>query len=207
LGAQRYEQVYAASEFGSSPITITGLAFRPDASTGSAFASTLANVTIKLSTTPATIQGISPTYAANEGGDLTTVFGGALSLSSSFMGPAAGPKNFDIIIPLQTSFLYNPALGNLLLEVQNFGGGSTTQFDAVGGGSSGLVSRVFNTDGNASAASGTTEVGGGLVTEFVTGSVTAVPEPATLALFGAGLAGLAGPSALRRRRKTKTLTA
>ena len=30
LSSQRYEQVYSATEFGSGPLLITGLAFRPD---------------------------------------------------------------------------------------------------------------------------------------------------------------------------------
>jgi hypothetical protein len=32
--SQRYEQVYGARDFGSSPLLITGLAFRPDAQFG-----------------------------------------------------------------------------------------------------------------------------------------------------------------------------
>jgi hypothetical protein len=34
------------------------------------------------------------------------------------------------VITLLTPFLYDPALGNLLLDVRNFSGGLTTQFDA-----------------------------------------------------------------------------
>jgi len=45
-----------------------------------------------------------------------------LSLSSQFSGPAGGPKNFDISIPLQTPFSYNRAHGNLLIDIRNFSG-------------------------------------------------------------------------------------
>ena len=55
---------------------------------------------------------------------------GPLALSSAFTGPTGGPKDFDIVINFTTPFLYNPFLGNLLLDVRNFGGGLTTQFDA-----------------------------------------------------------------------------
>jgi hypothetical protein len=37
FSSERYEQVYESSDFGSSPLLITGLAFRPDAQVGSAF--------------------------------------------------------------------------------------------------------------------------------------------------------------------------
>jgi len=46
LSSERYEQVYSATQFGSGPLLITGLAFRPDANTGAAFSTTLSNVSI-----------------------------------------------------------------------------------------------------------------------------------------------------------------
>src|SRR5947209_18455395 len=51
----RFEQLYIASDFGSSPLTITGIAFRPDVTSGAGapFSTTLSSVTIKLSTTSA----------------------------------------------------------------------------------------------------------------------------------------------------------
>jgi hypothetical protein len=111
-------------------LLITGLAFRPDAFTGAAFSTTLSNVSIFLTTTTNAPDALSSTFANNEGADKTLVHSGSLSLSSADTGPAGGPKAFDIVINLTTPFLYNPGSGNLLLEVQNFGGGTTTFFDA-----------------------------------------------------------------------------
>jgi hypothetical protein len=194
--SQRYEQVYSATQFGSGPLLITGLAFRPDATFGAAFSTTLSNVSIFLMTTTNAPDALSPTFANNEGADKTLVHSGPLSLSSADTGPAGGPRAFDIVINLTTPFVYNPASGNLLLEVQNFGGGTTTQFDAqatLGD----PVSRVFTTDSNgANDASGITDTGG-LVTEFLI-APAAVPEPASIILFGAAALMFA---ATRRRKR------
>src|SRR5262249_18592996 len=108
-----------------------------------------------------------------------------LSLSSSFTGPPNGPKAFDILITFATPFLYDPALGNLLLDVRNFSGGSTTVFDAQSSPTPDPISRVFSL-----SSLGVNDPTGvvnsdGLVTKFVT--LTPVPEPSSLLLLGVGL--------------------
>ncbi len=192
LLSQRYQQVYAASQFGGGGL-ITQIIFRPDAFAGQAFTSTLPDIQIDLSTTSAGDDGLSTTYANNVGADDTVVFTrGSLTLSSAFTGPPDGPKDFDIIITLTTPFLYNPALGNLLLDVRNYGGGSTTFFDAAfttGDGSS----RLFNSDVNSGTGSTDTEA---LVTGFVI-----VPEPGTAMLLSGGGTLLALFGGCRRRQR------
>jgi hypothetical protein len=177
FSSQRYQQVYDSSQFSSlgGPVLIHQILFRPDAFTGAAFSSTLPSIQIDLSTTSATPASLSTTYANNVGADDRVVFGpGPLSLSSSFTGPPGGPKAFDIVINLTTPFLYNPANGNLLMDVRNFLGGATTQFDSIS--SSTVTGRVWNSDVN--APTGTIAGDAGLVTEF--GFGPAVPEPSTL---------------------------
>src|SRR5713226_7983258 len=177
LTSQRYQQVYAASQFGGGGL-ITQIVFRPDAIAGQAFTSTLPDIQIDLSTTSAADDALSSTYADNVGADDTVVFvRGPLTLSSAFTGPPDGPKDFDIIITLTTPFFYNPALGNLLLDVRNFGGGSTTSFDAVFVTGDG-VSRVYNQDVNSGTGSTDTL---GLVSGFII-----VPDPGSAALLLAG---------------------
>lgn len=190
---QRYQQVYGSSEF-SSPVLITGITFRPDAQQGGAFASFLPNVQIDLSTTLLGPDALSTTFANNVGADNVTVFSGGLNLSSADTGPVAGPKDFDIAIVFSTPFLYNPALGHLLLDVRNFGGGLTTQFDShVAFGDA--ISRVFTNDANGLVGGADTT---GLVTEF---QVQQVPEPSTFLLVSGII--VAAARRIRRVRRSR----
>lgn len=187
---QRYQQVYAAAEFGATPLLITGMAFRPDMFVGAAFGPTiLSSVSISLSTTAAAVDALSTTFANNIGADVTLVRSGPLTLSSADTG--AGPRDFDIVITFTTPFSYNPALGNLLLDVLNFNNDVTTSFDAHDAADG--ISRIFTVGTGVNSPTANQVDSIGLVTQFIT---TSVPEPATLALLGFGLAGLA---AVRRR--------
>lgn len=124
LSSQRYQQVYSAGQFAAVPGGgyITQIIFRPDTgSHGSAFSSTLGSMTIQLSTTTAGPDGLNTTFANNIGTNAVTVYYGSLPLNSACTGPANGPKDFDIAINLKTPFFYNPAQGNLLMDVWNGG--------------------------------------------------------------------------------------
>ena len=198
----RYQQVYAASEFSAAtgPTLITQIAFRPDAASGGAFSTTFANVQFDLSTTSKQPNFLSANFASNVGADDRMVRSGSLTLSSAFTGPAAGPKDFDVIVTLTTPFVYDPAAGNLLLDIRKFSAeGIGQQLDAVDG--SGVSSRAYSYDVN--DANGLIGAFYGeqtaLVTQF-TFSGAAVPEPGNLApLFGVGVTG-AGIF-LRRKKK------
>ena len=189
----RYQQVYAASQFADSAL-ITRIAFRPDATFGGAFSEMIANIQIDLSTTSATPDGLSSTFASNVGADDKVVYTGALGISTSFTGPAGGPKSFDIIINLTTPFFYSPSLGNLLLDVRNFSGPSlitclsgpcTDALDAEATfGDS--VSRIWSPIGDGSFPLVGQDTGG-LVTQF-----TIVPEPGTFSLFAISILWLGG---------------
>ena len=169
LSSQRYQQVFAASEFLSllGPQFITQIAFRPDAQLGNAFSSTISSIQINLSTTSAAPDNLSTTFANNVGPDDTVVFSGSLALSSVFTGPESGPKDFDIVIDLQTPFLYNPAAGNLLLDIRNFSGGFATWLDAQffnGDSVSRIVTQMAGGDSPTANFSDTL----GIVTQFIT---------------------------------------
>jgi hypothetical protein len=100
-------------------------------------------------------------------------------------GPAGGPKDFTVNFSI-TPFIYDPAAGNLLMDVRasEAGGGISAFLDAESG--SPFTSHV---DAPSIAAASGDPFSTGLVTQF---QFTAVPEPLTLVLFllGALLVGL-----------------
>lgn len=187
VSSMRYQQAFNSSEFSalSGPSLLTQIAFRPDDATGNAFSSTLPNIQINLSTTSGSPDTLSTTFATNVGSDDLIVFSGALMLSSADTAGPGTTRVFDIVINLSTPFLYDPSLGDLLLDVRNFEAGFTTPFDAhtVPLDS---ISRVLSGDVN-SPTGGSDSLG--LVAQF-TFQVQEVPEPAGLALIAIALAGL-----------------
>jgi len=186
--SQRYQQLYQAGEF-PGPMLITGMDFRLD-SQDDPFSSTLPSIQIDLAT--AVGASLNTTFANNVGPDDTTVFAkGLLALSSAGTGPADGPKDFDIHIQFTTPFFYDPSKGSLLLDVRNFGGGSSAQFDAVSS-SGDSVSRVASFDVDDPSGPADTI---GLVTRF---DFVAVPEPATGAIAGLAIAALFARRLVRR---------
>ena len=175
----RYQQVYNAGEFSAlaGPFVIRQIAFRPNYSSGNAFMGNIASIQINLSTTAKAADQLSPRFSENIGADETIVYSlGPLALSSSDtdLGNAYA---FDIVITLTQPFTYDPANGNLLLDVQNFSGSYATPLDAQKSPTDG-VSRVYATDVN--AATGTADTLG-LTTQFLSSIGHTVAGTVTLA--------------------------
>jgi hypothetical protein len=172
----RYQQVFNASDFliGSREGGyIEQLSFRPDRQLGNGFLTTFPNIQINLSTATRSADGLSSVFGANTGLDETVVYSGALTLQGT-------PGSFSLTyIDLQQPFLYDPDVGNLLLDVRLSQGTPTSYFDAteVAGDS---VSRVWALDVNSPSGQADTL---GLITGF---SITPIPEPSVGLLFGIG---------------------
>ena len=149
----RIQEVYGAQNFAvTDALHITELRYRPDTTYGRAFSTIVGNIEIRLSTTTRAPDGLSEGYAQNPGPDETLVHSGALAISSQFIGPPGEPKNFDIIIPLQTPFTYNPAAGNLLVDIRNFTGSSASLLGGLGDISTDWSSRLGGALGNATGS-------------------------------------------------------
>ena len=185
-GFNRYQQVFASSEFGalSRPELITSIAIRQLGTNTSPVSSSFSNVLISLSTTPDSPDALSTTFAANQGSDLTIVHNGPLTFSG---GSHSGVQPFDISFGLTAPFLYNPAAGNLLLDVQYISGETQDIWSADGVFAAGdSVSRIFAQGANAATGSADTF---GWVAEF-NASPAPVPVPAAVWLLGSAIGGL-----------------
>jgi PEP-CTERM motif len=159
----RYQQVYAASNFGG-PVSISGITFFNTQLPGAIFET--ANYTFRLSTSNFTVNNLNiANLNANPGPD-------AKFFATVPLTGLTG-SNFTISgVP----FPYNPAHGDLLVDITRTGqvvNSSSGHLDTMNGTSGGLFSRAHNYD---SAFENF-----GLVTRF-----TVVPEPSTLFLLGIG---------------------
>jgi hypothetical protein len=175
-----YQQVYSSGSF-LGPMTITDIVFYHTIYVGGNFRP--GSYALSLSTTSRPVNGLDTVdFDSNLGPDNQLFWSGALN------GPAPAPE----VVFLGVPFTYDPALGNLLLDIRVSGateGNWGLALDARDGDAGGLFSRAHNF--------GSAFENWGLVTGFSYGEVV-IPEPATLSLLGLGLAAFAF---LRRRQE------
>lgn len=190
---REYQQVYDQGAF-SGPITITGLEFFNTQYNSGATATDSGTWTISLSSTSADSNSLSSTFANNLGGDNTQVFSGNLAQPWAF--------GDTLVITFATPFTYNPANGNLLMDVNVSGAsspGGHVYFDATS--ATTVMGRVYDYGSGPVVDSKF-----GLVTGFLN-TATSVPEPGNLALFGLGVALLTlGGYATRKRQRVAAPT-
>ena len=191
----RYQQVFDTSQFSRlnpGGGLINRMAFRGHGP-GVPFTGTVAQLQVNLSTTSKTPDGLSSTFAENVGSDDTQVFSGSLPTAVTFTGDAT---NFEVVVNFTTPFFYNPAKGNLLLDVRNSQGGvevppNDQELDGTSA-SGDSVSRVYNygdvTAANAGQTGGVDEKDSyGLITKFNAINAVSRKIHGTVGTFDIGL--------------------
>ena len=159
-----YQQVYTSAAF-AGPTTLSSLTLYNWGLGGNSLVIG-GTYSVYLSTTSAAVDGLNGTNLALNRGPDWTVFGSFLA------GTDTNPSITINGIP----FSYNPANGNLLLEIFGLG-----------------QANICNGCGNSYMAVDTS----GSVGSRALAYTTAIPEPGTLVMFGSGIIGLAG--LLRRK--------
>jgi hypothetical protein len=186
-----YQQAYSHTAF-PGVITITNLEFYYAAVFGGSSVMIDGDYGIWLGTSANPYNALSANQVANRSADWTLVDSFTVSSNGCDFNPVC-------TINLATPFTYNPANGDLLLEViasnqaniPNGSGNGYMESDDTGS----LMWRNWCL-GASDCASGNVDANG-LVTTFSTG--TSVPEPGTFVMLGSGLIGFA--SVLRRKFK------
>ena len=178
----RAMRIFDASQFAavSGPSLLTQFAWRPDMNLGQS-GPRFVTLQIYASTTTRSVDGLSMTFADNLGADNTLVFNGTLTWSTANLPGPGNTRQFDIVFPLTTPFLYDPAAGNLLLDTQLSGNGESITLDTVVGNP---TAREIVNPTSSNAVTATFVAPAVQVTQF-----TFVPEPtvAVSVLFGLGL--------------------
>ncbi len=177
----REQQIYDASQFGalSRPSLLTQFAWRPDTIPGPSGPRSF-TLQIHAATTTRSVAGLSTTFADNLGANNTLVFDGTVNATTGNLPGPGNTRQFDYVFTLTTPFLYDPAAGNLVLDLQFEANGSAIRIDLVSGDPT--VREVAN--GFSSTGTSGSSLPFAKPTQF-----TFVPEPATGALLGLGAAG------------------
>jgi len=163
VSISREQTVYDASEFPAYPIIIDEIRWRPDVIAGGPITSTVSNIQVNLSTSTKKPDQLDSVFSQNIGADDTVVFSGAMIVDSSFITLSDGTKAFDIDLPLQTPFLFDPSRGNLLIDLHDFTGCGATLYNSSAPGVVDAVSRVFNSSSANATTASASDSGGGVI--------------------------------------------
>ena len=172
--SSRYQQVYSSAAF-PGPIQISEIEFY-QSTTGDL---NIGSFEFYLSTTSSPVNGLDTHFDSNLGAD-NSLFAIVFFTGAHSFGPS-------VLSISGTPFLYNPALGNLLLDIIIPGGATRPAPDGFPPAFHDSAFFFASTSGVFSRAHNFGEQFENL--GLVTGFNTVIPEPLSLNLLGAGLAG------------------
>ncbi|MBB6053134.1 hypothetical protein [Armatimonas rosea] len=165
----RYQQIFDANQFPASPggILISKIAFRPGFAQES-FRRKITSIQFNLSTTKQSLNGLDAAFSRNIGGNEAVVYRGSITFRASVTN-RKGAFNYDILVTLEKPFLYNPADGNLLLDIRDFTGDGIAFFVAS---TVDATTRLVYADTNPTLAQAGRVQPGGMITQFTYTPVT-----------------------------------
>ena len=189
----RSQTVYGSTDFAgiAGPVLlITELSYSAPSWSGRVpIDVTVPSVEIRMSTTPKNPDGLSAVFSENIGPNQTVVYSGPLHFYET------EAEKYDIHVPI-TPFLYDPAAGNVLVDIFNYAPISSRPPDWVVDAAYRPGDSVSEVGGKATDSSGFSGTGGVMV-RF---TYTPIPEPSTWALLATGAIGLAITRWVSRRK-------
>lgn len=128
----RMQQVFGAGHLPAKPVMLTGMRYRLDAAQGPVD-QVIPGFWLALSTTTKTPGGLSAVFAENTGADQTVVYEGDYRIKVDAVPEGPGPRPFNVLIEFAKPFLYNPAQGNLLVDLRASPPAGTVHLDGCAG--------------------------------------------------------------------------
>ncbi|MCA3007540.1 MAG: PKD domain-containing protein [Phycisphaerales bacterium] len=195
VAAARLLYIYDSSHFTANgvnaPVLISQIRWRANATTAT-WTGSSGVVQLDLSTAPIDFQNISATWNANHGLNRATVYSGPLAIPAG-SSTAGVPGPFHVTITFNTPFLYDPAVGDLVIDTIHSGltPANTPAMDMVTTAGTALARRISSI-ANPPAATGAIWTGEAAnVVEF-----TYTPAAGLSAAFSASATGGATPLAV-----------